>query len=165
MKPKAHRLATADGVPPICRAVPMYTLLPHDELLLVACSQELFEFWTHWQGGRTRPCFRKDTKDQCRGCEDQCPRRWKGLVHVWQPARRAAFFLELTPLSATSMKQQLGNRRLRGATFHVSRKRKHKRGEIEISLLDTPYTILEELPKPADPLKTLSQVWGLELRA
>src|SRR4051812_26891773 len=165
MKNVKQRLATANGVPPICRAVPVYTLMPHDDLVLVACSMKVFEFYTHWQNGRTRPCFRMDSKDQCSGCEGQFPRRWKGLLHVWQPAFRKSFFLELTPLSAHSLKEQVGNRSLRGVVFYAQRERKHKRGMMVISVTEAPFTAPSELPQPADPLKTLSQVWGLELRA
>lgn len=122
-------------------------------------SKALWGVWTHWAGKRSEPCF--GDKADCPGHKRGLPLRWKGYLHVFDHTKKKEGFLELTPVSAESLLDQVGNDSpLRGERIQVIRGGGDK-ARLTVELL----AAIKEgvvLPPEKDPEKTLRALWGIE---
>jgi hypothetical protein len=115
--------------------------------------------WVHWAGDKSIPHFRD--VEQCYGCTKQHPKRWKGYVHCYCSEMRQEVFLELTPASARSLRDQLSHRgSLRGAVIQVKRTTADN-GRLYISTL-TPQSNTDAFPPEKDPRPSILKLWGVD---
>lgn len=114
--------------------------------------------WVHWRGDVSEPHYNDAT--ECPGCIKLRPKRWKGYLHCYCYEMRQEVFLELTPSSAGSLKQQLSERaEMRGARIQVKRTGADN-GRLYISVL-TPMNPAEPLPAEKDPRPSILKLWGI----
>lgn len=122
-------------------------------------SITLFGVWVHWDGKRSFPHYHP--AEQCQGCMDRRQKRWKGFLHCFNYEIGQEVFLELTPFSATSLRNQLaGSDNLRGNRIQVSRT-KGDNGRLVVQVL-TAIQNPEALPPEKDPKASILKLWGME---
>lgn len=118
----------------------------------------LWGVWTHWNGNRSEPCFKK--KVSCPGHRKGLPSKWKGYFHVWNLLERAEEFLEVSPVAADQILDCLTTGHpARGHRVTILRGNGTKarlKVEVNESVPDA-----ESLPQPKDPNKTLRRLWGI----
>lgn len=127
----------------------------------VILSPSFWGVWTHWHDGRTSPCT--EPKDDCPGCRDNSPQRWKGYLYVWSTNEKKCLFLELTPLAAQLLQQQADpNQSLRGLSYQIGRGRGSKaRLRVQRQYGRAPE---EQLPPHKDPSTVLQTLWSMPTR-
>lgn len=125
----------------------------------VILSETIIGIWTHWSGRASNPCF--TPKEDCEGCKKGYPKRWKGYIHCIDKSAHRHVFLELTPMSATSLRGQIpGGSSLRGFSLSAERGRGDK---ARLAVLIEQYCPkISDLPQAIDPIPTLSELWGLK---
>jgi hypothetical protein len=128
----------------------------------VICSVKICSVTIHWNAKRKKsePHFKDETK--CPGCLNGMTKRWKGFLHVVCAPKGDEIFLELTPESATALKNVLGQEQSwRGNRIQVSR------GNVKASRLKV--TVLTRapenfpLPPERDPAESILKLWGYRL--
>jgi hypothetical protein len=126
-------------------------------IVTILCDS-IWGVYVHWNGSKTEPCF--EDKKKCPGHARQLPLRWKGYLHVWDHERKEECFLELTPLSAEQLLEQLGQLcGMRGSRCRVERMDGDK-ARLRVTLLGAG-DHHGELPAEKSPLPTLSKLWGI----
>lgn len=149
--------AVNEKPPDFIRTVPIVTIRPNEEPHVIVLSHELFGLNCHWTGKRTEPCTKGNSK--CFHCEQERPKRWKGWICVASQATRKLSFIELTVGGANGLLEQLGELPLRGAVIRLKRERPSIKAPLVVVYLSH-WPRPDELPKPADPVETLSRLWG-----
>jgi hypothetical protein len=114
--------------------------------------------WTHWSGPKSIPHFRDESI--CPGCLQGKPTRWKGYLHCYCVEMRQEVFLELTPASARSLRDQIHDpANMRGGVIQVKRGTGDN-GRLYISILSHVPNV-EALPKEKDPRPSILKLWGI----
>lgn len=125
-------------------------------------SPDIFGIWVHWSGAKSTPHF-TDT-GRCPGCRNEDPMRWKGFVHAHCIEKKQDVFLELTPASANSLRDQLGvGETLRGKCIFVNRT-KGDNGRLLIRVMQG-HLPSDALPPALDPQKSIMALWGIREKA
>lgn len=128
------------------------------EGLFTVFSRSVYGVWTHWALHGSSPCFSR--KDDCEGCKRQWPRRWKGYLHAYDHHNKRQCFLEITPLVAEGITQQLGEGQpLRGYRLKLKRGAGPKaRVKVEVlaPLGGGPALVDEQFPE-----ETLRKLWSM----
>lgn len=154
-----RRIVRQDKPPAVLRVVPIVCVAATQRIEAYCCSKTLWGTWTHWDGRRTVPCM--TDRKVCGDCQKGLPKRWRGFLLIHEFVRKATFFVELTPLGAQGLLEQLGTRPLRGRRILIRRQRDTKRAPLIVDLLGDDLR-LDGLPAPQDPLPTLRRLWGIE---
>lgn len=124
-----------DVVPRIGPEVPILRILGSATRTYEILSPRIQGFWSHWDGQKTVACV-GELPEQCVNCLKKFPLRWKGFLNVWDFARSADAFLELTPYAATSIGNQLGKgESLRGMRLNIRRTSDATRAHLRVELL------------------------------
>jgi hypothetical protein len=122
-------------------------------------SRSLFGVNVHWNGAKSEPHFKEEKN--CNGCLKKMPMRWKGFLHGFCHEMGQEVFLELTPASAHSLLDQLGQGTvMRGNRIQVKRTKGDK-GRLIIACL-TAVPNPESLPPEKDPATSLLRLWGFQ---
>lgn len=128
------------------------------EQLFTVFSSTIFGVWTHWGLYGSSPCM--STPDQCAGCKAKLPRRWKGYLHTYDWHNKRQCFLEITPLVAEQIVEQLGeNVPFRGYRLKLKRGKGDK-ARIKVEVL-APLPSGPSLVDEKSPQKTLEKLWSL----
>lgn len=124
----------------------------------VVAAGKLWGFWTHWDGKKSIPCTGADKS--CYGHERGLPLRWKGFVWCYDLEKRAYCYVEITPLMAEQINQQLPEgEALRGWWLQFRRGNGDK-SRCKV-VVERRYHTPEALLPDRDPIKTLSDLWDL----
>lgn len=128
------------------------------EGLFTIFSRNIFGVWTHWQLHGSQPCFNR--KEDCEGCKRNFPRRWKGYLHAYDHHAKRQCFLEITPIVAESIQQQLGeDQPVRGYRLKMKRGNGPK-ARVKVEVL-APLGGGPELVEEKFPEETLRKLWSL----
>jgi len=128
------------------------------EQMFTVFSTSIYGVWTHWTLYGSSPCFARP--DQCHGCKNKQPRRWKGYIHCYDWHNKRQCFLELTPGVAESIIAQLGEGvPFRGYRLEMKRGKGDKaRVKVQVlSPLPSGPTLVDE----RYPYETLAKLWSL----
>lgn len=125
----------------------------------VILSASLWGVWTHWNGKRSEPCT-GDTKLVCEGHKREYPLRWKGYLYCYSHEHRKHVFLELTPVAAQSILDQLPTgENLRAYRLEMKRSSDAKGSRLKATV-HPPLRKPDELPKAEDPERHLWKLWN-----
>jgi len=114
--------------------------------------------WAHWTGLRSEPHYNDES--ECPGCKALKPKRWKGYLHCYCYEMRQEVFLELTPNSASALKQQLASgMSMRGSRVQI-RRTKADNGRLEVAFLARVETV-DAIPPEKDPRPSILKLWGV----
>lgn len=148
------RINRQDRPPAVTRVIRIRPVGAHDHFSGTVLSESLFGFWTHWNGVKTVPCW--EGQAHCPGCDCQEPKRWKGLIELWEGGNTVPYFVDLTPLAAKEFLDRLDKEQLRGVRVSIARERRHARAPLRVTILDRHFG---QLPRPHDPMPTLKVLW------
>jgi len=125
------------------------------------CSPAIWQFWVHWAGNHSEPCF-KDHK-KCPGHRKGLPRRWKGYLYIVNHTARRCEFLEITPAGSEQLISLCGDKHsFRGKRFTATRGKGDKARVAYGVLPEWQQFTSSKLPQDKDPVKTLMKLWGFE---
>lgn len=127
---------------------------------LVVLSSSLVGVKLHWIAGRSTP----HVSENCKGCEDHLPTRWRGYLACWSPKSQATCILELTEACVDAIanyRQLYGT--LRGAQIRLSRPSCKANGRIHCEIIagTTPDSLL---PVEPDIKPALIRMWDAPTR-
>jgi hypothetical protein len=155
---KKSGVAFDDNIPNVGPEIFILRMKGARSLTFTIWGTQIRGIWIHWVGKGSEPHFRD--AEQCEGCKKNKEKRWKGFLHCYCSEMRQEVFLELTPASARSLRDQLAERAtLRGSVIQVKRTTADN-GRLYISTL-TP-RIAEGLPPEKDPRPSIMRLWGVD---
>lgn len=153
-----------DNVPPRPGPkLPIVRVETTENQLFLCFSEEMFGVWTHWRNGRSEACHAN--VEECNGCQEGFPKRWKGYLHVHDFQHERHCFLELTPAGAQLLLAQVpSGKSLRGFRLQLRRTKGGKQGRLKVVLLE-PIQSSVELPMALTPLEVLDFLWKSKRKA
>jgi len=159
LKKKRNGIAFDDDIPNVGPEIFILRLKGERKLTMTIWGTTIRGIWIHWTGSRSAPHFRNE--EECPWCEKRMQKRWKGFLHCYCSEMRQEVFLELTPASARSLRDQLAHvANLRGSVIQVKRTTADN-GRLYISTL-TPRGVPEALPPEKDPRPSILRLWGVD---
>jgi hypothetical protein len=121
-------------------------------------SSAFWGVWVHWMGDRSKPHLRDSNK--CPGCLKKKKKEWKGYLHVHCYEKKQQVFLELTPVAAAQVIDQVGaGNTLRGIQMNVCRSEKDN-GRLIVTV-DQYSKPPEKMPAEKDPQAVLLKMWDV----
>lgn len=115
-------------------------------------------FWTHYSA-RTEPCT--DPKEECHGCINKWPSRWKGYVHAIREDRQEEGFLELTPKNREDLLAYCGRAELMRGCRLLVRRGKGDKTALRMMPIRSWRAEFDEvaMPEETDPEETLRSLF------
>jgi len=128
------------------------------ECLFTVFSKTVWGVWTHWCLYGSQPCYGCTAK--CDGCKQRLPKRWKGYLHCYDHHNKRQCFLEITPIVAESIRDQIGEGQpWRGFRLKMKRGNGPKariKVEVLAALPSGPQLVDERCPE-----ETLLKLWQM----
>jgi len=123
---------------------------------IVTCDQ-LNVCFTHFWGGRTRPCEKPD----CEACAAMSPSRAHCYLSAMDPATREHFLFECTAAAALPFRDWVATYgTLKGCLFQAIRPKRRRNSKVEI--LTKPADLSKiTLPPAPDIAKAMSVIWQI----
>ena len=123
---------------------------------IVTCDQ-LNVCFTHFWGGRTRPC----EKPHCAACEAMSPARAHCYLSAMDPTTREHFLFECTASAALPFRDWVdAYGTLRGCLFQAMRPKRRRNAKVEI--LTKPADLSKiTLPPPPNIPEAMSVIWQI----
>lgn len=117
--------------------------------------------WTHYWGGRTRPCEAPD----CDACNHNSPRRAHCYVSAYDPTTREHFLFESTAAAARAFADWVETYgTLRGCYFQAHRPKRRRNAKVEI--VTKPWDQTKgKLPEPPDVARAMCVIWQIPAAA
>lgn len=126
----------------------------------VCISSAPWSVITHWRNGRSERCH-GDAQD-CQGCRESVPLRWRGYLHVIVPPGKDAVFVELSENATREILFQFAHRdSLRGCMFGISKTKGGLRGRFIVEPMERMVDI-STLPPEETPASTLNFLWSIK---
>lgn len=130
---------------------------PDKPVRAIVTCETLHVCFTHFWGGRTRPCERPD----CEACRAMSPARAHCYVSAFDPATKDHFLFECTASAAVPFQDwQSTYGSMRGCLFQASRPKRRRNSKVE--LLTKPCDLTKiTLPNPPDVPLAMAVIWQL----
>jgi len=123
---------------------------------VITCEQMAICF-THFWGGRTRPC----EKPECEACNAMSPTRAHCYVSAYDPGTKDHFLFECTAAAAFPFRDWIATYgTLRGCMFHASRPKRRRNSKVEILTKPCDLTKIV-LPNPPDVPLAMTVIWQI----
>jgi hypothetical protein len=153
----SDEVLTGEAPPPKASKMDVIRIVTPEPITLIIVSRAIYGQSIHWFGRRSHECLAD--RRACPGCKDSWPRKWKGYLHVTNPALSWQGFLEITQTAwelLEGLRPKQGN--LRGLVCRIGRTKGGAKGRYLIEILDRR---IEDsmLPLPRDPLDVLRMLW------
>jgi len=134
---------------------------PDKPIRAIVTSDQFHVCWTHFWGGRTRPC----EKPECQACEAMSPSRAHCYLSAMDPATRYHFIFECTAAAAWPFEEWITTyATLRGCYFQASRPKRRRNSPVEIITKPIDLTKILLPPAPQIPL-AMAVIWQIPATA
>jgi hypothetical protein len=130
---------------------------PDRPIRAIATCDALNVCFTHYWGGRTRPC----ETPECEACNAMSPKRAHCYLSAMDPATRDHFLFECTAAAALPFSDWIATYgTLRGCLFQASRPKRRRNAKVEI--LTKPADLSKiSLPPAPDIAAAMSVIWQI----
>lgn len=126
-------------------------------LSAVIISHDVLGRYTHYYGGRTRPCTGRD----CEPCNKSMRPRWHGYLACIDLDTNEKIIVEITAIVAARVAEWFDERRtLKGSRIRLQRRSPKTNGRVTVSLAP-PAAGTGELPQAPDVRPIMNRVWEL----
>jgi hypothetical protein len=145
--------------PPRSLTLTLVRLKAGEEAFFRVLSAAIFGYWSHWTGKCSVLC--KRNSEDCDGCRNAKPVKWKGLLHVINMGNGRQCLVEVTNSAALQIQDSLpSNDSLRGKRLRLVRSRGGDNGRLRAEIIFDARSVVD-LPPEIDAWPTVEKIFDL----